>query len=884
MYKKAAVFCAAAAIILIIKAGVMADDLNRIYSEKLDNGVNVIISETKGSPVAACNFWVRAGAATEGAREKGLSHFLEHMMFKGTEKRGVGVIDREIKELGGYNNAFTSYDATNYVIVLPKENVKKAIEIQYDALSASAFDPGEVKKELEVVITELYRGLDNPHVFVWQKLMELAFDRYYKDPIIGFTENLKGYDRKSVTDYYKKFYIPSNLTVVIAGGVDREELMPYIRETFGSLKNETTGTFDSSMPAVEAPSFKYAQYDGKINGRYLMMAFPIPESLSPETPVIEVLGRVLGGTDSSPLYRKLKEELELVDEIDSDIFSGRHGGVFVISANVREGKFADTVREITAEINRIKREGIKQPEIDRIKADIMREQEKEKMKAENEAMNLGYYASAGSWEDYFKYVERLRRVLDTDVNAALKKYLEYSKMSAVIYYPENEKKEYSKFRDAQSFQKLIAKDEGKTAEQDSGVKYEVLKNGITLIHNRLDNTSLAAVRIAFRGGLMYEGSAYGGAYRGITNLMTDVMEKGTQKRSAEEIAKQLDAIGAAFGKDVSKDSFGWSAEVVNDNFDALMEIASDVIINPAFELGEVKKEKKTIINSIKRLKDNPAAYAFKLFDEEFFEWHPYGYFSAGTPESVENIPSKILKEWHSKNVIADNMLFSVTGNISFEEAKAAVEKYFGAMKNGRAANINLPVKITSSKKEKREIIEKNQSHTIIGFLGPKTAGGDYFAFRVLDAILSGGMDSRLFRELREKRNLCYSVYSTFDRLSENGAFRIYTATSPENEEKASEVIFDMLEDLRKKGVTEEEVKTAKTYINGMFTIGRQDYSAQASSFVTYELTGLGYNEVDNFTRHINEVTKEDVESVIERYLKPGKHTKVVAGPKIKEKK
>ncbi len=875
---------AALLILTTTGAGAMTAINSGIYSEKLENGVTVIISETKGSPVAACNFWIRAGAATEGADEKGLSHFLEHMMFKGTPTRPVGAIDREIKELGGYNNAFTSYDATNYVIVLPKEKVKKAIEIQFDALANSSFDAGETAKELEVVITELYRGLDNPNVFLWQKLMNLAFENYYKDPIIGFIENLKGYNRKSVADYHAKYYIPSNITVVITGGVNKDELMPYIRETFGSLKNETTGKFDASLPPWGEKQLKFAAFKGTVNTRYFAMAFPIPDSLSPATPSIEILGRVLSGTDSSPLYRKLKEELELVDDIDSDIFSGRHGGVFVISAQIREGKFEETVRVITEEINRIKAAGVRQPEVDRIKADIIREQEKEKMKAENEALSLGYYGSMGSWEDYFKYIDRLKRVLASDVNESLEKYIDFDSASAVIYYPEKEEKKFSRFKTAADFAKLIAKTKSAPPAEEGVTKYEVLKNGITLIHRRLTNTSLVAVRTAFRGGLMYEGSTYGGTHRGITNLMADVMEKGTRKRNAEEIAREFDSIGAAFGKDVSKDSFGWSAEVVDNVFERFMELASDIIINPAFELSEIMKEKKLITNSLKRFKDSPAAYTFKIFDEEFFEWHPYGYFAAGTEESVNSIPSRRLKEWHDRNVIAENMIFSVTGNITFEETKALVEKYFGEMKRGRAANINLPVKITHTKKERREVIDKNQSHTIIGFLGPKTSSGDYFAFRVLDTILSGGMDSRLFKELREKRNLCYSVYSSFDRLAESGAFKIYTATSPENEEKAAEVIFELLGELLKNGVTEEEVKSAKAYINGMYTIGRQDYSAQASSYVTYELTGLGWKEVDNFTKNINAVTREEVMAAAEKYIKPGRHTMVVAGPKKKEKK
>ncbi|HRU39914.1 MAG TPA: insulinase family protein, partial [Candidatus Goldiibacteriota bacterium] len=141
-------------------SGSMAMDKENsdVIREKLENGLTVIIKKNTAAPVAACNFWVRAGAGNENEREKGLSHFIEHMMFKGTEKRGVGEIDREIKEMGGYNNAFTSYDATNYVIVLPSEYVNRAIEIQYDALTSSVFEEKEIDKEREVILDELYKG------------------------------------------------------------------------------------------------------------------------------------------------------------------------------------------------------------------------------------------------------------------------------------------------------------------------------------------------------------------------------------------------------------------------------------------------------------------------------------------------------------------------------------------------------------------------------------------------------------------------------------------------------------------------------------------------------------------------------------------------------
>lgn len=161
----AALFAAAFVFFIILVSGVELMAQDGVYFEKLSNGITVIVRESHTAPIVACNFWVKTGAAYENQDEKGMSHFIEHMMFKGTPTRKVGEIDRELKSLGGYNNAFTSYDATNFVIVLPSDHLEEALEIEYDALMSSVFDPEEFNKEREVVLTELYRGLDNPDVF-----------------------------------------------------------------------------------------------------------------------------------------------------------------------------------------------------------------------------------------------------------------------------------------------------------------------------------------------------------------------------------------------------------------------------------------------------------------------------------------------------------------------------------------------------------------------------------------------------------------------------------------------------------------------------------------------------------------------------------------------
>lgn len=868
-------------LIILIRCMIMAESQENIVKEVLDNGITVIVKENHSAPVAACNFWIRVGAAYENDDEKGLSHFIEHMMFKGTKKRGLGQIDKEIKELGGYNNAFTSYDATNYVIVVPSENIEKAIEIQFDALTESVFDETEVNKEREVIIEELKRGKDNPNVFIMQKLMNLSFTANYKDPIIGYEKNLRSYSRDTILNFFNKYYIPDNIVIVVSGDVIPLKIINCIKDTFGTIPNRKTGKL-SDVEINYKREVKYKTFSGDIESRYLMIGFPISDILSTDTPVVEILARLMGGSESSILYQKLKEEKELVDNIDVDVFTGKFGGVLIISAIIREGKYEEVLKNVFKEIENIKKYGFSQEELNRIKSDIIREKEKELMKVENAALNLGYFESMSDYNEYYKYYDRLRRTLETDVREVALKYLDSETVSIVLYYPKDKEKEFKDYKKIEKIKNFISPVIEKTEDKKTEVKSTQLKNGIKLIHKRLTNTNIVAVKFLFSGGVIFEGSFKSGKYKGITNLMIETMMKGTKKRSAKEIAKRIDELGAIFVPNVSKEYFGWSIEVLNSNFENIIELFSDIIFNPLFNIKEIRKEKEDIINKLNRIKDYPDEYAFKLFNEEFFEWHPYGFYPLGSIETIKVIPLKFLKEWHNRFLVPNNMIVSIVGNIDFDYVKEIFNKYFNKWEKSREIKIKLPVKISRSIKIKREKIDKNQSHLIIGFLGPKTNSKDYFAFRILDAILSGGMDSKLFHEIRDNKNLCYVIFSTFDRFIENGAFKIYAATSPENEEKLEKEIFAVLKDIIKNKVTIKEIESAKNYIKGMFKIGFQDYMAQADSYCMYEFWGLGYKQVDSFLDKIYAVRKEDVDRVIDKYININKYTKIIVSSKKKE--
>ncbi len=870
---------------LLIKGGIMAQMAreNNIYKEKFDNGLTVIIHENHLIPVCALNFWVKTGAAYERDDEKGISHFIEHMMFKGTEKRKVGQIDKEIKALGGYNNAFTSYDATNYVLVLPSEHFEKGLEIQYDAITGSIFDKDEIEKEREVILNELYMGLDRPYTFLWQKLTNLVFKGYYNEPIIGHPEIVKKIDREKLLNYYKKFYAPEKLVIVITGDVETKKTVELIKETFGKLSKKDVEKISKEENKINS-GLKYNVFSGKIDGRYLAISFNIPDALSEEMPSLEILARILASSESSIFIQKIKEKKQLVDNIDTDIFVGKHGGIFVITSLFREKKYEEVLKEIFSELEKIKKFGIRQEDLDKVKIDIITEEAKENMKVENIALNLGYYEILKDYSLYYEYYDKLKRVTVNDIIKVAKKYLDLQNTGIVLYYPEKEKDYFKKFKKSENIRDFITVNDEIKESPVNKVNSKKLDNGILLIHKKLNNTRIVAVDIIFKGGIIYEGGEAQGYYKGITNLMLDVMLKGTKKKNASELAKAIDALGMSIEKNIRKDCFGWGIEFINSNFEQAMELISDIILNPAFELSEIKKEKQDIINSIERIKDSPEIYLSKIYNEEFFEWHPYGFYIPGDIESVNRIPSKKIKEWHLKYMTANNLIISVVGNIDFEKAIEVIETNFGKLQQGKVIQVKLPVKITKRKKIREETLDKNQTHILFGFLGPKMASPDYFAFRVLDTILSGGMDSRLFSEVRDKKNLCYTIFSTFDRNIENGSFKIYTSTDPAKEKEVIDEILKVLKDLKKNGVTKEEIISAKNFISGMYKLGMQDYAAQADSYGFYELVGLGFKKVNEFIDEIMKVTKEDLEDIIDRYIDLENYCLVILRPEKKKER
>ncbi len=859
--------------ILITGANLMSlnaqtlEGVGGVTKYSLENGMTVLLERNDSSPVVAVNVWVKTGSACEVEGEYGLAHVHEHMLFKGTEKRRVGEIAGMVEAGGGDINAFTSFDETVYYIVSAKRFLPMALDLLSDVMENSAFDPAELEKELEVVQEEIRRGEDSPSRVLSQELLSTAYSVHaYGRPIIGTKQSVGSFTRDGILDFYKKWYSPDNMILVVVGDFDPEKIKDAVAATFGKRKKRKT-------PACELPSepeqnrTRTFVLGRDVSTGYFSFAFHTPSAGHADTPVLDVISGILGTGDSSRLYRKLKEQNATVNDIYAYAYSLKENGLFIVGGVFDPEKVKKASTEIIAEIELIKNEPVGAEELARAKTNIERDFIRTKETMQGQARKLGYFELETGDHGYERlYLERVRGVTPEDIVRVARKYLAGENLTAGVLLPKDKTKAVEQdFKKALLFPDGTDKKEKKkvsTAQAEFG-KYE-LSNGIRVLLKRNPAVPLFSIHAAFLGGLRYEDTGTNGT----SNFMAEMFTRGTSNRSAEDIAVQIEGLGGTVDGFSGKNSVGVTLSSLSENFEGALDIFSDVILNPSFSDEEMERGRREILAALEKQQDNLTGKTVRNFLKTLFLKHPYRFNVLGTEENVSGFNSADILGFYERVIRPENMVISVAGDIDMEKTLGVLEKLFGSMKKGGFEKTRPPRE--SALLAARETVEfekdKAQTHIIAGFHAPGFKSRDRYAFEVLNSVLSG-QGGRLFIELRDKKSLAYAVTSFYVPGMDGGYFGVYIGTAPQKEKEALGAIKEQLQ-LVLKGVGEQELERAKNYIVGSFEIGLQRNSAQASTVAFDELYGIGTYEYRKFPEKILAVTADDVARVARKYINP----------------
>ncbi len=871
-----AAFCLSFFSVKRVEAASITDGAMRY---KLNNGFHIILKEDHSAPVVSTQVWVKTGSANESEKEAGITHVIEHMIFKGTHRRKTGEIARSVESSGGNINAYTTFDRTVYFIEIESSHFDTALDVLLDALQNSLFDPAELEREKEVILEEYRRSLDLPNRQLSWAMHDLSYKVHpYRRPIIGYEATIRSFDRDDILKYMDKWYTPDNVVLVSVGDFDRDEALKKIRML---VKNLPDRPGESPWRPVEpeqlSPRSKVIR--SNVQQAYMDMSWHIPSMTNPHIPSLNLLEVILGHGNSSRLYTRLKMEKNLVRSIGAYSFAMVDPGLFSIKCTLMPENIKSALAAIMDEIQRISMEPVLEQELSKAKRIAESGYLSTMESMEGQAHTLAFFETMTG--DMFKaneYLEKLRRVTARDIQEVAGFYLRPNSLSTGILMPEGSDIDLSEDQITEILVQRPDNDSANSrivAEKDTqAIAKYTLSNGIRVLIKENHRLPLVSIRAALLGGTRFEDANHSG----ISSFVAKMLTRGTKTMTAAEIASTVESWGADLDGFSGRNSFGVSAKFLSGNLYSGLSLIAELINHPSFPESEMERVRADMLTDIKSKKDNPIHELSDLFNSTLYQNHPYGRPTTGTDKSIRFIKREDLITWYKSLVVPSNLVLTVVGDVDKGKFLKKINILFGDL----VPSTFQPPEILSEPplKSPREVhLERpgNQVHIMIGYLGTDLKSPDNAAMTLIDTALSG-QGGRLFLELRDRRSLAYSV-SSFRRPGlETGLFGVYLACEPEKFQDAKDALFLELERLKKEGLSEQELEDAKKYLLGQMAIEYQTNGSQALRMALDELYGLGYDHHRRFMREIVEVTADDVRSAAERIILQNGYTMATVGP------
>lgn len=815
----------------------------------LPNGLTIIVQEDRSAPVVSAQAWCGTGSVDENEHlGAGLSHILEHMLFKGTKKRTTNQIAQTIQDVGGYINAYTSFDRTVYWIDAPKAGTAVALDILSDAVMNSTLPAEEYAREQEVIRREFAMGMDDPDRMAGQLLFATAFQRHpYRLPVIGHIDIYNQLTRDQVMEYYKARYVPNNLTFVVVGDVDAEAVYRQLGDFFKDHPARSLQpVYIPSEPPQLGRRVVHEEFETELTR--LSFAWHIPEITHPDVPAVDLLSTILGDGRSSRLYRRVREEAGLAYGISAFSYTPGDPGLFGIDATVDPAK-RDAAQDLVLKIlDEIKTEGVSADELEKAKKISLSHHLGSLTTMRGQASDLGSNWFLTRNLNFTRdYLGAVQKITPDDIRRVAAKYFTDDNLTIVSLNPKGA---------------LAGKTEAARTIAAGEIQKIELSNGMRLLVREDPRLPLVSMVAVFRSGLLAETPET----NGITRLMAKVLLKGTVTRTAEQIADTIEAVGGSIASDAGNNSFSVSLDVTQPDLKLAAELLSDVLLNATMPEKAIAREKEVQLAGIKEDEEQLPTVARNILREALFPGHPYALRGKGSVDSVAKLTQKDLLDFRDRYLVAKNGVLSIFGNVKAAEVKEIFEQALAGMKPGALALTDPPKPSPLTKTvEVESLKDKAQGVIMVGYRGADMFSPDRHALELLDEA-SSDLGSRFFVRIREEMGLAYYVGASQMQGLVPGLFLFYLGTDPQKIEPVKTALLDEIHKLAADGLTEEELTRAKKKLLGQQQIANQSNDSFGYMAALDELYGLGFVYYKTVEREVEAVTREDVKRVALKYF------------------
>lgn len=825
----------------------------------LDPEFDTILDPSTGSSVISAQIWVETGSQHESALAgSGISHLLEHMVFKGTDRFSGEALSREVQAAGGQWNAYTSFDRTVYYIDGPAKSLDLFLSALIEMVFRPTFPEDEYEKEKDVIRREIAMGLDDPDSVSSQLLFRTFYQRdSRRHPVIGHRDLFDAITYDEMKTYHAAKYRPHNSFLVLSGGFEPTDAKSIIeRELAKGLR--PPASFPIVAPAEPRQmGVRRASRSFAIPNTHLALTWQIPGLTHEDAPALDLLSVVLGGGRASPLYRVIREEKSLVHSIGAYSWMPADGpGIFSAYAEVAPENTKTVEKEILSQIENLRSSDLTRP-IARAFRQIASQQFKTLTTASGRASDLASnWHSARDLNYTRSAIQKLSRVTDDNLRTAIESYLTGDNLTVTSLVPEN----------------LTPEPVSLTATSGpEKISEHVLSNGLRVILQRDPTVPAVYSQTSLLGGSLSESPESAG----LNSLLSRLLTKGTSTRDAQEVAETLEDLGASIGAAAGNNTLMLSSYCLRDDLPIIVDLLGDIIREPSFPNEAIEREKATLIAGLEEQLEDPASRAFREMRHQLWNGQGYGVPSSGTVDSLKSLDRLAISAQHSKYFTATNMVCAFFGDLEPEATLEALEKSLSALPVGTPPSFGeLP---TAQAGEHDIKLDKEQAVLAIGFPGLAQDDPRRFALELIDAYCSD-MAGPLFTRIREELGLAYYV-STSQFLGLNtGLFAFYLGTAPEQLELAHCELQGEITKLVEHGIPADALKRVKANVEAQEALRNQSPSARARMAALDVLLGHSAHYHLSQSERLNIITAEEIHEIAKDLFAEDKATIVTVSP------
>jgi len=849
-----------AILVFILNSLSIADEA--VYRKTLDNGLVILVKESPPRDLVSINIIIKAGPSSEEEyTASGISHLVEHLVFKGTVSRKVGVIEKEIRSYGGLINGAVAHDTTTYELTLPAKYFTQGVSVLKDMITNSVFDRVELEKEREVIIKEIKLNEDDPEKRLTAKLFQNAYTTHsYKYPPIGYEKTLRSLTRDDVVKYYNRRYVPNNMVITAVGGINAKDAALNIEKEFGRFREPYYRPVNRSAKEPPQTGKRVIEEEAPVALSYLALGFHSTGMLNKDLFALDVLSMILGRGNNSRLNVLLLKDKREVHSISAWNYTPADPGLFVITALLDRENIKAAKKDILDEIEKIKRGDLPDGELESAKRMVIGDHVLSRETIEDQAEDLGEgEAIAGNSDFYSRYVEGVNKVSKYDIRRVASLYLNEDNLTEISLVPKR-----GETLPSVSIPKTFVEEK---------LEKRTLANGLTLLLRVNSKVPAVSITVAFSGGLITESKDN----NGISSLAAKMLLDGTKTKKESEIISAIESRGGRISSFSGFNSFGLDLTALKDDTELALELIKDITANSVFAQDELAKEKILSAASIKDDDDDIFERGALAVRRMLFKDHPYGMRDTGEEESIRAINRDDLIRFYQSRCIPNNTVIAISGDIEPEKVFKKVEMLF---KDAQRRDLAKPLKKVPEAISPGNLtikMDREQALLMLGFRTVAMDSPDRYPLNVLSGLLSG-TSGRLFIALRGNSGLAYTMGSMQKLGIDTGFMLFYAATTIDKIGEVKKLLYGEISAIKQGLITDGELDAAKKELISAQKIAMETNAFNSFQAALDELYGLGYDNLYKFESETNKVTKYDIIRVANKYLALNSCAEVVIQP------